>query len=291
MTSSSPDLHAPDPTAPVLVVGATGKTGRRVAERLRSAGVPVRAASRRSGTPFDWDDPSGWPDALAGTRSAYVTYSPDLLVPAAAGALGRLAADAREAGLEQLVLLSGRNEPGAARAVEAARAAGIPVTVLEAAWFLQNVTEGDFAPMVADGVLALPVGEVPEPFVDVDDVAEVAVAALLDEAHRGRTYQVTGPRSLTFGELAAELSRTSGREVRWVELGMAEAVDGWRAAGLPEEVVQLLGTLFGELFDGRSSRPADGVQQVLGRPARDVREHLAHHAAAQSQVTCGATRV
>lgn len=220
---------------------------------------------------------SGWPEALSGARSAYVAYTPDLIVPAATPALARLAADARDAGLEHLVLLSGRNEPGAARAVAAAREAGVPVTVVEAAWFVQNLTEGEFAPMVAEGVLALPVGEVPEPFVDADDVADVAVAALLDDRHRGCTYQVTGPRSLTFRELATELSHVSGREVAWVELGMDEAVAGWREAGLPEDAVQLLSTLFGELFDGRSSAPADGVERALGRPARDVREHLARH--------------
>ncbi|WP_340538259.1 NmrA family NAD(P)-binding protein [Nocardioides sp. GXZ039] len=271
-TQNLPSMHD---HRPVLVLGSSGKTGRRVLERLGDRGVPTRAATRHTVPSFSWEDESTWMPVLEGVRAAYVVYSPDLIVPGAVETVARFAAAARAAGVDRLVLLSGRGEDEAQAAEAAVREAGPALTVVRASWFVQNLTEGGFADMVADGVIALPVGDVPEPFVDCDDIADVAVAALLEPGHEGRVYEVTGPRSLTFAELAAEVSVVSGRRVEFARLTMDRAAAGWRTAGMPEVMVGLLTALFGTVFDGRNVTPGDGVPAALGRPARDVGEHLA----------------
>src|SRR5829696_1679289 len=182
---------------PILVLGATGKTGRRVLERLRDRGVPVRAGGRSADPPFDWDDRATWAPALRGTSAAYVTYVPDIAVPGAHEAIGAFAEEARVAGCHRLVLVSGRGEPEAQRAEGVLAESGAEWTVLRCGWFLQNFSEGELAEPVRRGELALPAGERRAPFVDADDIADVAAAVLTEPGHHGRVYELTGPRTLT----------------------------------------------------------------------------------------------
>ncbi len=251
-----------------LVLGGTGKTGRRVAARLRAAGRPVRLGSRTAEIPFDWTDPATWAAPLAGVRAAYVTFQPDLAFPGAdetVGAYARLAADS---GVERLVLLSGRGEDGALAAEKAVAAVGLDWTVVRSAFFMQNFTEDFLADALAEGVMALPAGDVAEPFVDADDVADVAVAALLGRIPTGRVYEVTGPRALTFGEVAAAVT-AAGRPLQYIPVTVADFVAGAVEAGVPAELAAGLGELFGAVLDGRNSGLATGVPEALGRPARD----------------------
>lgn len=264
----------------ILVTAATGKSGRRVAERLRARGLPVRAASRGGEPAFDWEDRATWPAALDGVRAVYLAYAPDLAVPGAAETVGAFARQAAAAGVERIVLLSGRGEPAARAAEEAVKAAGVAWTVVRAAWFMQNLSEGAFrAPLLA-GEVALPVGDVPEPFADADDIADVAVAALTEPGHAGETYVVTGPQALTWAEAVATVAEAAGRAVAYVPVPLPAFLDGLRAEGLPEEAVGLLALLFGELFDGRNSAVEDGVQCALGRPARSLAAWAREQAAA-----------
>ena len=199
-----------------LVLGGNGKTGRRVAQRLRALDRPVRIGSRAGDPPFDWTDRATWPGSLAGVHAAYLTYQPDLAFPGAAEAVGDYAALAAASGVRRLVLLSGRGEDGALAGEKAVAAAGVEWAVVRSAFFMQNFTEDFLAGPVEAGEIALPAGDVPEPFVDADDIADVAVAALLGTIPLDRVYEVTGPRSLTFGEVAAEIAAASGRPVRYV---------------------------------------------------------------------------
>ncbi|MCP2341732.1 NAD(P)H-binding protein [Actinomadura rupiterrae] len=262
-----------------LVLNGTGKTGRRVAERLTGRGVPVRIGSRSAETPFDWTDASTWPAVLAGVRAVYVAYAPDLAVPGAPEAITAFCEAAVGAGVERLVLLSGRGEKEAEVCEDIVRAAGADWTIVRASWFFQNFTETDFAGYVAAGHLALPVGEVPEPFVDADDIADVAVAALTEDGHAGRLYEVTGPRALTFAEAMGEISELTGREVGFSTLEAADFTAALEAEGMPAEEVAFLAYLFTTLFDGRNERPADGVRQALGREPRDFRDFVREAAA------------
>src|SRR5262245_56258650 len=132
-------------TSPVLVIGSTGKTGRRVAARLDTLGVEVRHGSRSTTPPFDWSDPLTWRPALAGVRAAYVAYPPDLAAPGSADAVTELTRIARAAGVQRLVLLSGRGEQEALAAERIVQASGLEWAVVRASWFMQNFSEGNFA--------------------------------------------------------------------------------------------------------------------------------------------------
>lgn len=264
----------------ILVTGGTGKSGRRVVSRLVAAGQPVRVASRTQGTGFDWEDRATWAPALDGVAAAYLAYHPDLAAPGAAETVGAFAELAAERGVRRLVLLSGRGEEEAQRAEALVRAAGVAWTVVRCAWFAQNFSESLFAEPVVAGELALPVDRVREPFVDLEDVADVAVAALTDDGHAGRVYELTGPRLLSFAEAAAEIAEAVGRPVRFVPIAL-EAFDAALAdVGVDPGARALLAYLFGEVLDGRNETLADGVQRALGREPRDFRAFARDAAAA-----------
>lgn len=254
---------------PTLVLGGTGKTGRRVVDRLAARGLDVRVGSRSGAPPFDWNDRATWAPVLRGVSQMYVTYQPDLAVPGAAETVGALARLAAESGVRRLVLLSGRGEEGAQRAEDEVRGAGLEWTILRASWFAQNFSENFLLDAVLAGEVALPSGDVPEPFVDVDDIADAAVAALTEEGHAGRVYELTGPRALTFAQAVDEITRASGRPIRFVPISAEAFLAGLRAEGLPGDVLWLMNELFTQVLDGRNSLPADGIQRALGREPRD----------------------
>ncbi|MFI0977052.1 NmrA family transcriptional regulator [Streptomyces sp. NPDC021093] len=260
----------------VLVTAATGKTGRRVADRLAARGVDVRAGSRKGEVRFDWADEGSWGPALAGADAAYVAYYPDLAAPGAVGAMGAFGRTAKEQGVRHLVLLSGRGEPEAAAAEEALREAWGSsgegeLTIVRGAFFAQNFSEGAMAEGVAAGEIAFPGGRTAEPWVDADDLADVIVAALTEDGHAGQVHEVTGPRLLTFAEVAAEIGRAAGREVRYVPVTVAEYSAALQQYGLPAPEADWLAELFGTLLDGHNASTTDTVRRVLGREARDFR--------------------
>jgi uncharacterized protein YbjT (DUF2867 family) len=254
---------------PTLVLGGTGKTGRRVAQRLTALGLPWRMGSRTANPPFSWEDPATWAPALQGMGAVYISYFPDLAVPGAADTVGAFARLAVQHGVRRLVLLSGRGEEGAQRAEQAVQASGAETTVVRATWFNQNFSEGGFLDMVRAGDLTLPVGDVLEPFVDADDIADVAVAALTQDGHAGQVYELTGPRLLSFAQAADEIARAAGRPVRCTPIPLDAFTAAAAAQGEPPEVVALLRYLFSEVLDGRNARLADGVQRALGRAPKD----------------------
>ena len=265
-------------TKTVLVLGGTGKTGRRVAERLEARGVPVRIGSRSGEPPFDWRDEATWEPALRGVESVYVSYYPDIAMPRAVAAVRSFAKLAVENGVRRLVLLSGRGEPEAERAELALREvvdakAGAEWTILRSTWFMQNFSEDYMLEHVLSGEIRLPAGDVPTPFLDADDIADVAVAALTEEGHAGQLYELTGPRSLTFAEAAAEISKATGREIRYVPVSLEEHAAEATEHGVPAEVVELLTYLFAEVVDGRNASTTDGVRRALGRQPRDFADY------------------
>jgi uncharacterized protein YbjT (DUF2867 family) len=262
-----------------LVLGGSGKTGRRVLERLGARGVPARAGSRSGEPPFDWDDRATWAPALRDVRAAYISFYPDLAIPGASELVGAFARLAVERGVERLVLLSGRGEEEAQRSEQALLAAGAESTIVRASWFAQNFSEGFFLDGVLDGVVALPVGDMREPFVDAEDIADVAVAALTEGGHAGRLYEVTGPRLLTFAEAVAEIADATGRELRFVSLSIEEYTSALAQYELPEDVVALMGYLFTEVLDGRNAQLSDGIRQALGRAPRDFGDYARDAAA------------
>ncbi|MEA3302991.1 MAG: NmrA family transcriptional regulator [Pseudomonadota bacterium] len=259
---------------PILIIGKNGKTGRRVNERLQALGYATRPVSRSTTPSFDWEKPETWQSAIEGAASAYVTYQPDLAVPNAEPAIREFVRIAREAGLKHIVLLSGRGEEGAQRAEEVVKSSGISWNIVRASWFCQNFSESFMLEGLLAGELVLPAGDTLEPFVDADDIADVAVAALTEHGHRNKVFEVTGPRALSFAQCIREISEALGRSVKFTSVPVDAYINALREQGVPEEMRWLLHELFTVVFDGRNSKVMFGVEEALGRPATDFNTYV-----------------
>ena len=257
----------------ILVLGATGKTGHRIVERLEANGHSVRRGSRSATPSFDWNNEAGWDDCLAGAESVYINYSPDLAMPGATDSIQAFVDRATTHGVKRLVLLSGRGEEEAQACERIVQDSGIDYTIVRASWFNQNFSEGAFVEMVQAGQITLPDVDTPEPFVDVDDIADVAVVALTEAGHSGEIYEVTGPRMLTLADVAAELSAATGRQIDYVPVPHEAFVAGVSESGAPKEVVWMLDYLFATVLDGRNAYLTDGVQRALGREPKDFADY------------------
>ncbi|HEV2638740.1 MAG TPA: NAD(P)H-binding protein [Actinocrinis sp.] len=269
-----------------LVLGGTGKTGRRIARRLQAAGQPVRIASRTTGEiPFDLDDPTSWAPALDGVTAIYVV-EPTLQTSVEGRArIPRFVADAVAAGTQRLVLLSahGVGEADQSHPLHAAERAvcdsGVDWTILRPDWFSQNFSEGFWRQGVLDGALSLPTGDGRTPFIDAEDIAEVAAAALTEDRHSGHVYQLTGPRSISFGEAADLIGKATGRTIRHVDVSPDLFIERYIAYGIRPDVARLLTGLLVAIRDGAGAELSDGVHRALGRPARRFEDYVAETAA------------
>jgi uncharacterized protein YbjT (DUF2867 family) len=266
-----------------LVLGGTGKTGRRVAERLAERGLPVRIGSRSAEPPFDWEKRDTWATALDGVSAAYVSYYPDLAIPGAPEAVRAFAELAARNGVRRLVLLSGRGEEEAQSAEQALREvgeeAGVEWTIVRCAWFMQNFDENYILEPILSGEVALPSGNVPEPFVDAGDIADVAVAALTEDGHAGHLYELTGPRLLTMEQAVGEISSATAREIGFVPVTLEEYESVLAEADVPPEFLSFLTYLFGTVLDGRNASLTDGVRRAVGREPKDFADYARHAAA------------
>ncbi|MHA5054945.1 NAD(P)H-binding protein [Streptomyces sp. SD15] len=277
-TARTQDMRDTQDTT-VVVTGASGRTGRRVAEAARAAGLTVRAASRAQG--FDWADRSTWADVLRGADAAYLAYPTDVGSPAATEAVGAFAREAVGLGVRRLVLLSSRGEERAHPTEEAVRASGAGWTVVRAAWFAQNFSEGPLVDGLRHGELVFPAGEVREPFIDVRDIADVVVAALTaGDRYVGRDLALSGPRLLSFREAVAEIAEVTGGELTYVPVTARRYGDALAGFGVPAQEAEFLVELFESLLDGRNSYLSDGVPQILGREPRDFSDFVREAAAA-----------
>ncbi|MFJ3616570.1 NmrA family transcriptional regulator [Streptomyces iakyrus] len=264
----------------VVVTGATGRTGSRVARAAEAAGLTVRAASRATG--FDWWDASTWADTLRGADAAYLAHPSDVGAPGAAEVVGALAREAVGLGVRRLVLLSARGEDQALPTEEALRAPGAAWTVVRAAWFAQNFSEG---PLVAElqerGELVFPADGVREPFLDVRDIADVVVRVLTSgDRYAERILTLSGARLLTFGEAVAEIAAATGRPLTYRAVSTRDYGEALAGFGVPPEEVAVMTEIFRTLLDGRNAHLSDGLREVLGRAPRDFGDFVREEAAA-----------
>jgi len=257
----------------ILVLGGKGKTGRRVAERLTKLGKAIRIGSRSEKPPFDWENPQTWTGALDGMDAVYITFQPDLAVPSALEAIERFTSRAVKNGIKKMVLLSGRGEKEAQVCEQVLMNAGVDWTIVRASWFNQNFSESFFLDPILAGHVALPRGEALEPFVDADDIADVVVESLLHDMHVGQTYELTGPRLLTFEQVTAEISKVTGRDIKFESLTMDEYTKMLREYQVLEDYIWLINYLFTEVLDGRNSSVSNDIEKVLGRKAKDFAEY------------------
>jgi uncharacterized protein YbjT (DUF2867 family) len=242
-------------------------------------GVPTRVGSRFGDPSFDWEERTTWAPALHDVESVYVSYYPDLAVPGAVATVRSFAELAVQSGVRRLVLLSGRGEEQAELGEQAVQESGADWTILRSSWFSQNFSESYLLEPVLGGEVALPAGDVAEPFVDAEDIADVAVAALTQDGHGGRLYELTGPRLLTFAEAVGQIATVAGREIRYVPVSIEEYASLLAEHDVPAEFVALLAYLFTEVLDGRNAHLADGVQRALGREPRAFTDYAQDAAA------------
>ncbi|RVX44649.1 uncharacterized protein YbjT (DUF2867 family) [Nonomuraea polychroma] len=258
----------------ILVLGATGSTGRRVAGLLRASGHNVRAASRSGETTFDWSRPDTWEPAVAGASAVY------LMAPDGIPIDPQFVSLAVARGARRIVLLSSgaieaMGDERLMSAERTVRESGAEWTILRPSWFDQNFDEGFFQPAIMAGEVVVPLGDVRQAFVDAGDIAAVAAAALTEDGHAGRTYEITGPSSLTLGEAVEIIARAAGREVRY--RGGDE--DYLTAMGFSEQAMAEVKAF--AALRGLGDQPvSEAVRQVTGRPPKTF-ETYATEAAAQ----------
>ena len=258
----------------ILVTGATGKTGSRILQRLNEMKWPVRSGSRSANPAFDWTDQSTWQGALQDIQTVYIAFVPDLAVPGADDIIRSFTKTAVELGVKKLVLLSGRGEPEAQACEQIVMQAGVDWSIVRASWFCQNFSEGYLTEPIMAGFVALPVPNTGEPFIDADDIADVAVAALTDDRHNGQLYEVTGSRLLSFKQAIEEISQITGKPIHYEKVPMDAYTEVLIEHQVPDEYIQLITYLFSKILDGRNASVCDSVERALSRKPTDFADFV-----------------
>ncbi|WP_282080333.1 NAD(P)H-binding protein [Aquimarina algiphila] len=262
-------------TENILVIGGTGKTGKRIVNLLKEQGHQVRVGSRNASPSFDWHQPEEWAKAVEGIDKVYITYQPDLAVPGALQAIEELVKVSKKAHVKKLVLLSGKGEREAELCEQVVIHSGLDYTIVRASWFNQNFSENFLLEPILDGFVALPQADVQIPFVDADDIAQVAVKALLDDAHNGQIYQLTGDKAITFKEAINVIAQVSNRIITFVPISISEYGDGMRKANLSEDFVWLIEYLFTEVLGNpNNSEITNDIEKVLKRKPISFSEYV-----------------
>ena len=264
----------------ILVIGATGKTGRRVVERLTKLDHQVRLGTRSNSPAFNWDDPTTFSNALKGMDRAYVVYYPDLAVPGAKEAITLLVEAAKEQGLKKMVLLSGKGEKEAEKCEKIVADSGLNYTLVRASWFNQNFSESFLLDPLLAGEVALPMSDAEIPFVDANDIAEVVTKVLLDDSFNGQTVTVTGPQKLTFKQVVEAIAIETGRKINFHAISIDEFSQAMKADGLPDDYVWLFTYLFREVLGNPENQQiSTDIERVLGRKAINFSEYVQKTAA------------
>ena len=254
----------------ILVIGGTGKTGRRVVEKLNQQNQNVRIGTRSSSPAFDWNDSSTYVNALKGMDKAYIVYHPDLAIPGAKEAIRLLAKVAKNEGVKKVVLLSGKGEREAELCEQIVMHSGMEYTIVRASWFMQNFSESFFLDPILSGHVELPKSEAKVPYVHTDDIASVVVEALLHDAHNGQIYQLTGPGTLTFPEVIDAIAKVSGREIRYTPCSLKQYIESLEGLSVSDDYIWLLDYLFSNVLDAPGNNVVtEDVEKVLGRKPID----------------------
>jgi len=282
-TTNEPTPIIPGRPREVLVLGGTGKTGRRVVNRLAEQGVRVRAASRNPAESvaginpfhFDWDDASTHGPALAGVDAVYL-IPPAMVVDHVAQVTAFIAA-AQEAGSPRIVMLTARgvntDDAIPMRQEELVlETSGLRWSVVRPTWFNQNFSEGFLEPAVfGNGVISVPAGDGGVPFIDADDIADVATALLLDPSLDGQAYDISGPETMSWAAAIAMLGEALDRDLTYVDADPVQWEQSMVGQGVPAAYAGLLGGLFSVIRNGYDAHRSDGVEKLLGHEPTSFR--------------------
>lgn len=263
-------------TATVLVLGATGKSGRRLVPLLEARGVTVRAASRHASpqhTLFHWDKPETHQAALEGVDAIYV-IGPDF-VEDPSNVMAPFLDRAKQLGVKRVVAVSSLgvgfpHEPedsGRRKVERLVTNSGMEWTLLRPGGFSQNFSESFFLPGIlhADTV-ATATGDGAVAFVDAEDIAGVAAAALTEQGHAQAIYPITGPQSLTFAQAAAVISKATGREISHRNISSDEFAAILQGGGVPADYAAVVVRDQEAIREGAGAVVTDTVERVTGRP-------------------------
>ncbi|MBO0342571.1 MAG: NAD(P)H-binding protein [Allomuricauda sp.] len=258
-----------------LIIGGTGKTGRKVVESLEFLNQNVRIGSRSSEPAFDWSNEDTWENALEGVDKMYITYQPDLAVPRALQSIEQLIRLAKKRNLKKVVLLSGKGEREAELCEQVVIHSGLDYTIVRASWFSQNFSESFFLEPIQQGFVALPQAEVQVPYVDTGDIADVVVEALLHDEHNGNIYQLTGPTTLSFKEAIAEIANATNRDIAFAPISIEEYVVAMKEHDVPADFVWLIEYLFTEVLGNPMvSETTNDIEKVLKRKPKSFLEYV-----------------
>lgn len=257
-----------------LVIGGTGKTGRRVVEKLQSRGHSVTVASRNSSPSFNWDDPRTYEPTLKGMDRVYIVYYPDLAVPGAYESISMLAEAAKNTGVEKLVLLSGKGEKEAERCEQIVANSGLDYVLVRASWFNQNFSESFFLEPVQVGVVATPMPDAEIPFVDADDIAEVVVQALISDSLNSQTVAVTGPEVFKMSEVVKIIAEASGRNIQYIPVTLDQYTSEMRSAGFPDSYIWLLEYLFKKYLQTHLTRKSVQMLKEYSAESQSLSSNL-----------------
>ena len=279
--------------SPILVTGA-GVTGGEVLRQLRQAEIAARTMVRdpEKAEPFaklgveifegDFAEAKSWDGALSGVEKVFAITSSH---PQAQAWFGLLLQAAKKAGVHHVVKLSGwRVSPTSEAKVhremagsdEVLRQSGLGHTILRPNVFFQNMlmmagpirTESRFRSAARDARISM---------IDVRDIAAVAVKVLSGGDHFGKIYDMSGPETLTYFDVARFLSQALGREVTYEPLDVETAVRNQIAAGIPEEVARGRVGIHASFASGVFAPTSDLVQTVLGHPPRSFARFAADY--------------
>ncbi len=259
----------------ILVIGGTGKTGRKVVQKLQTLDQYVRIGSRNQKPDFDWQNQNTWPEALEGMEKMYVTFQPDLAVPGALDAIEALTKLAIQSGIKKIVLLSGKGEREAELCEQVVINSGLDYTIIRASWFNQNFSESFFLDPILAGHVALPQAEAKVPYVDTDDIADVAVEVLMNEQHNDQIYELTGPRTLTFPEVIDEIAKATGRQIIFTPISLSAYTKMLQDFQVPSDYIWLINYLFTEVLVAEGNNiVTNDIERVLGRKAKDFSKYV-----------------
>lgn len=280
-------------TGSILVIGATGAVGSRVRAGLERRGEAVVAASRdpsqaaaRADGPARWvaldlERPESFAPALVGVDRAFLIARPgderaDVFAAPLIDAMQR-------AGVRRVVDISAMGveaqDDAALRKIEVRlERSGLEFVHLRPNFFMQVFCGGPLLPMLRRGEIALPAADAKISYVDAEDIAAVAVAALCEPAHAGRAYTLTGPEALDHHEVAARLAEATGAAMRYTPQGEPATRELLAQAGMPPARVERLIGFYRLVRAGWCAPVSDAVASVLGRPARPFARFARDHA-------------
>ena len=257
----------------ILVLGSTGKTGKRVAERLQNLKIPIRLGSRNQEPSFNWDNAANWEAVLTDIESVYITFQPDLAVPQAVEKIKLFTEIAKSKNIKKLVLLSGRGEKEAQVCEQLIIRSGLEWTIIRASWFMQNFSENFLLDSVMSNEVVLPTIKSLEPFIDADDIADVVVIVLTDTQHTGKIYELTGSELISFKTAVTLIANEINRRITYTEISMDEYVAMLKSYQLPDDFIWLIKYLFSEVLDGRNESLTNDVETILNRKPTSFKEY------------------